>query len=692
MKKGILIIFILIFPVVNAITYNDIDFIKDNTNDGFYQNNKYIKFPKDSVFINNFDGNNVKFDIDFTKGGWKGDHWEYKVKIYGIEKLDEWHYIIGNKMIYFQPVYELLNNESIIVDDELYINETWSDYSLVNIEIRKNELVFTSSIDYYDPMISTWNNNSRTAMYNFEENDNSQEVLDEAGNPNNHNGTLVDASGYSYITGPSGSGYAGDFDATSYFDADNPADFGSVSDFEICAAVRHPDPSNGAKFPLISQDNTDIRIQLDDGDWDFTTVTSGTSCAIDDNDYVGTLSANTWYYFCFQYNGSSCTIYNNLTNEYSEASSGNTGASSYFRIAQDNSEEWQGEIDCVSIYMGSYLSDDARQDAYNDCFGISEGGGGGQTQAQTPTIINTSQNNESIYITIIPSSMDNYSLYNFSIFELNTTDNTYNWTGLGNNTEYCFNVTSYDSSKDIPISNYSNTICTYTYQNNGVECTESLINTSWTPFVINSTCRVDDTYQYVRNRTTYDENNCGFVNITFWDTNETDYTCNYCSYSVYYTSYTTCDGSYKNRTYFDENWYVCGNITGIASDLYLNDTAATNYTYWDIVACSNATATSTVCAESDYDCRLDLIEEENEMIYYVIMMISFLVYGYWAATNYNYGFGVPFIFMGALMMFKFAFQYFNSGEWWLAALFTGLMVVTSWSVFFLRSKKNRVLG
>lgn len=58
-------------------------------------------------------------------------------------------------------------------------------------------------------------------------------------------------------------------------------------------------------------------------------------------------------------------------------------------------------------------------------------------------------------------------------------------------------------------------------------CTESLVNTSWTSFVSNSSCRNDNTIQYVSNRTTYDENNCGFTNVTFYRTNETDFGCCY---------------------------------------------------------------------------------------------------------------------------------------------------------------------
>lgn len=87
------------------------------------------------------------------------------------------------------------------------------------------------------------------------------------------------------------------------------------------------------------------------------------------------------------------------------------------------------------------------------------------TQTPDPTLTNTSQNNESIYFTVTGTSGANYSYYNFSTFVLNTTSNPFNLTGLNSSTQYCVNVTVYNSSYDIPLSNFSNTICTYTYPN-----------------------------------------------------------------------------------------------------------------------------------------------------------------------------------------------------------------------------------
>lgn len=91
------------------------------------------------------------------------------------------------------------------------------------------------------------------------------------------------------------------------------------------------------------------------------------------------------------------------------------------------------------------------------------------TQTPTPqNLLNASQTNESIYFNWTELSQAEYFLiYENGVNTHNTSGNVnfYNLTLLSNNTEYCVNITAYNSTYNLAESNVSNTICTVTYQN-----------------------------------------------------------------------------------------------------------------------------------------------------------------------------------------------------------------------------------
>lgn len=98
---------------------------------------------------------------------------------------------------------------------------------------------------------------------------------------------------------------------------------------------------------------------------------------------------------------------------------------------------------------------------------IHESAAGGITQTPTPTadLLNITQNNESVELNSSNICQDKCLLYQDGTNVVNFSSFPYNRTGLSNATSYSFNFTVYNSTYDIPESNFSNTITTTTLQN-----------------------------------------------------------------------------------------------------------------------------------------------------------------------------------------------------------------------------------
>ncbi len=190
-----------------------------------------------------------------------------------------------------------------------------------------------------------------------------------------------------------------------------------------------------------------VESTTDDGDWHmFTMIRNGTLCT----DLILYID-----------NVLQTTVLNAESGENLDIDNMNT-----LNIGKPNDAQWwfTGEIDEFN-YFTRELNRTEISDLYND-------GDGWQypfiiTQTPTPTtLLNDSQNNESIYLTWdAQDTAEKFLLHNFSINFVNTTNNYYNNTNLINNTEHCYNITAYNDTYDISESNFSNTICTYTLQN-----------------------------------------------------------------------------------------------------------------------------------------------------------------------------------------------------------------------------------
>jgi len=352
--------------------YDGIDFIKDGSTNGFFVNTKYIKFPKDSIFIDSFDGKTTKFSIDFTKGGWKKDHWEYKAQIAGIEQINEWNYLVGNKKIYFPPIYEYIET---IKGQEIYSE------SKIHIEYRKGELIFNSEIDYYDPLISNWNNGSLTMLYDFNENDINQKLNDSASNPNNHNGTISGSDTRYYETGL----YNDDYGLTiiqnsllsgvTSYDISNDVDFGGGTMFQTSFVYRANSTTAGSDEKWLDLTGA-INIRFDNTEWEYDMNGNGNNGQMINYWYNEPMTPNINHNITFVYDGATCyLILDGVKDGIDTSCTGTINSVSNARIGSQNQRSMNGTLFCLGIWSDSYLTDSATSEFFDNCYNGYEVGG-----------------------------------------------------------------------------------------------------------------------------------------------------------------------------------------------------------------------------------------------------------------------------------------------------------------------------
>ncbi len=128
-------------------------------------------------------------------------------------------------------------------------------------------------------------------------------------------------------------------------------------------------------------------------------------------------------------------------------------------------------------------------------------------------------------------------------------------------------------------------------------CQENLQNTSWSNWVNNGSCKIDNLQEQVRNKTQYDANSCSYVNTTFYEYQ--NISCDYCSYNVINSSWSEWENisclisdlmnQSKYKIEYDENYQSCYAVTGLESDLWNSGNNNTYYEYRQIESCNYCT-------------------------------------------------------------------------------------------------------
>lgn len=615
-----------------------------------------IDFLGVDIWVDKSSVDSLKFTIDFDGSKMSKDGFYYAdvVSKYEIIRINDEKYKIGDRKIYFNPLYlytdyyyECTNKEECS-----YQRDIVAELSKV-VQIDSHTLRVYSKEKLYDPVIFDWETDV-LFCYDFDSkpphkitdhkgyelksnyNQASQWLLRSHINNSLRRNTLS----YPRIIATDNNSLdiikdGQDFSISFWINSS------SVSSAYKRIAHRNEDSNDGWMVVWDAGDGTNgIWFVV----WESGSATGGYSTTTG-------ITTNTWYHVVARYNTTGndySIVINNVTQSTTDNTglgAGDTGNSSLWMFVRSDLASTYCDMCTLDemVIFDRYINQSEIDELYNDSSGISctyikdnlQGGGGGCTPSYSYTVYETnitcasaknntqkehrtkydtngcennvtefrhvdcayrldpptgltnqSQNNDSIFFNFGDVSYKEY--YTVYLNGTNTSDVTgssfYNFTGLTANTAYNMTVTTVNTSYVVMESKPATAIYTYTHSNGA--CTPDWKNTSWSSFVINSSCRTDDTYQYVRNLTNYDNNNCGGANNTVYDTNETDYTCNYCSHSVTYSSYTSCVSSWKHRYYWDGVFTTCCNVTNITSDCYLNDSQADNYTYLENTSCS----------------------------------------------------------------------------------------------------------
>ena len=319
------------------------------------------------------DGERIKFDIDYTgtkpnRDGW---HCTYIKSEKPIKKIRGINYLIDGKDYYFTWFYKKSNCVTQFYEKEAYEDCDYEDKVQLS-QITDNALKVCWKPEnitdmVYDPLISDWITNV-TAYWKFD--DNSSHVFqDYAGNVNNHSASRDwGANGYYVSDTPSGEGQAYKFLANGRWKAANAGDLTSLTSGEITMALKG---DNNAELRPYFSENGRLALIVRTHRQQITINTDGTDCNLYYFEHASYLDNETWEFATFGFNGTHCYIYNNQTLVRSEAATGTMESGSWLAIAMGNGQPYYGKMDCLSATSNSWLSADAREEAYNDCFGVS---------------------------------------------------------------------------------------------------------------------------------------------------------------------------------------------------------------------------------------------------------------------------------------------------------------------------------
>jgi parallel beta-helix repeat protein len=146
-------------------------------------------------------------------------------------------------------------------------------------------------------------------------------------------------------------------------------------------------------------------------------------------------------------------------------------------------------------------------------------------------------------------------------------------------------------------------------------CVSNIINTTWTDWVSQENCRIDDKQLQSRTRIEYDLNNCRAINKTYLDFQ--NISCNYCSYNlvnitgnwvnISCLSSNTMNQS-RTKTEYDANYNNCYALTLLTSDLWNFGNNKTYTEYRNTVNCQFSCVPTLICANYFGQCGINLFD------------------------------------------------------------------------------------
>lgn len=281
------------------------------------------------------------------------------------------------------------------------------------------------------------------------------------------------------------------------------------------------------------------------------------------------------------------------------------------------------------------------------------------------TINTTIYTTQIYFINFTDLGYGNYS-YNVSVFDIlnnfNTTENR--WINLSRTalpicTETLANTTKGDwhdydcnTNQKRQIRNWTQydtnncgyvNVTFYEYQLIG----NNWQNTTWSGWSNNGLCQITDLQGQNRSSTQYDTFACG-TNTTNWEFQ--DIACNYCSYELTNTTWNdwvniSCinyqNNQSRNLTQYDSNRASCYDVTGLPSDLYNNETI-TDWRLYGTCGLDTTPPTFTNCrnlsgyTNSSFNQSITATDSSGIGTYWLNDTLNFIVNGAGLITNNTY--------------------------------------------------------
>ena len=257
--------------------------------------------------------------------------------------------------------------DECLLYSQQYLNISGNMIPTTNLTVNKEKGIATY-LSPFDPVISNYK--TKNASFPVEAGSGTS-WIDYAAEPSNHSTTI--SGTHTWVSGlGNGSTYASEFGAGSYSSMSNYADFSGVDSFEIAFAFNTSSASAEQTLFMASGNSVEIRIKTRHNRIVFTADLASTDCNIDWYEYDAFLVDNTIYFVNLWYSGSQCGIIVDKVSKRTESASGVLDSvTNYARFAKDDSVDFEGRIDCVSVYLGNNLNTAARSDLYDECMVVS---------------------------------------------------------------------------------------------------------------------------------------------------------------------------------------------------------------------------------------------------------------------------------------------------------------------------------
>lgn len=300
-------------------------------------------------------------DFDDVRGVWVA----YLTSVDTISVVGVSHYQIADMLLYFQPEYDFLFNDS-------YGNSVYSASKVNTTLLDPHTVEIVSAIPFYDPIISEFDNASMNAWWKFSEGTGSS-VNDFKDNPNSHDGTISNTAQSVWVPGLFTGDYALEFQNTDgNVDIINEVDFENHTQIEMNAVVYFNSSVEGYYWSLEDTlGNQNWRVGYQGAVLHMEMETDGVDCSANSGPWAP--SNFTWHNISYRYDGSNAYLeVDNVVRINTSCSGSINNIGTDGEIGRYKTNWFRGAVATVGVWAGVNLDAAAREDFFETSWNRNE--------------------------------------------------------------------------------------------------------------------------------------------------------------------------------------------------------------------------------------------------------------------------------------------------------------------------------